>query len=113
LKARRKKMMDASETIDRLRHGPRPSKWNGAREIRKWRDTGDGVLVKPEHTTPDLAGSGAKKARVSEMKRLLDPNACRRFLGRSWNVRFGTNHKASLVRSRPSEGIGYWCYRRL
>ena len=35
-------------------------------------DTGDGILLKPEQTTADLAGSGAKKARVSEMKRLLD-----------------------------------------
>ena len=72
MKGKRKKMMDASETIDRLRHGPRLSKWNGAREIRKWRDTGDGILVKPEQTTADLAGLGAKKASVSEMKRLLD-----------------------------------------
>jgi hypothetical protein len=65
-------MMEASEAIDTLRHGARQSKWNGAREIRKWRDVGDGILVKPEQTTADLAGSGAKKARVSEMKRLLD-----------------------------------------
>jgi AbrB family looped-hinge helix DNA binding protein len=35
-------------------------------------DTGSGILLKPEQTTADLAGSGAKKARVSEMKRLLD-----------------------------------------
>ncbi len=72
MKAKRKKMMDASETIDRLRHDSRPSKWNGAREIRKWRDTLDGILVKPELTTADLAGSGAKKANVSEVKRQLD-----------------------------------------
>ena len=35
-------------------------------------DTGDGILLKPEPTTADLAGSGAKKARVAEMKHLLD-----------------------------------------
>jgi hypothetical protein len=29
-------------------------------------------VSKSEQTTADLAGSGAKKARVSEMKRLLD-----------------------------------------
>jgi AbrB family looped-hinge helix DNA binding protein len=35
-------------------------------------DTGNGILLKPEQTTVDLAGSGSKKARVSEMKHLLD-----------------------------------------
>ncbi len=35
-------------------------------------DTGSGILLKPKPTTGDLAGSGARKARVSEMKRLLD-----------------------------------------
>jgi AbrB family looped-hinge helix DNA binding protein len=35
-------------------------------------DTGYGILLKPEQTTVDLAGSGSKKARVSEMKHLLD-----------------------------------------
>ena len=72
MKARHKKMMKASQTIERLRHDSRPSKWNGAQEIRKWRDTRDEILVKSEQTTSDLAGSGARKARVSEMKRLLD-----------------------------------------
>lgn len=72
MKPKRKKTMDASETHHRLRHDSRPSKWNGAREIRNWRDTGDGILVKPEQTTAGLAGSGAKKAKVSEVKRQLD-----------------------------------------
>ena len=35
-------------------------------------DTGSGILLKPELTTADLAGSGKKHASVSEMKRLLD-----------------------------------------
>jgi AbrB family looped-hinge helix DNA binding protein len=35
-------------------------------------DTGDGILLRPQQTTADLAGSGSKKAGVSEMKRLLD-----------------------------------------
>ncbi len=35
-------------------------------------DTGDGILLKPEQTTADLAASGAKKAGAPEMKRLLD-----------------------------------------
>ncbi len=35
-------------------------------------DTGSGILLKPTPTTADLAGSGAKHASVSEMKRLLD-----------------------------------------
>ena len=35
-------------------------------------DTGDGILLKPEQTTADLAASGAKQAGVPEMKRLLD-----------------------------------------
>ncbi len=35
-------------------------------------DTGRGILLKPKPTTADLAGSGAKRASVSEMKRLLD-----------------------------------------
>jgi hypothetical protein len=65
-------MMEASEAIDTLRHGARQSERNGGREIRKWRDVGDGVLLKTERTAADFAGSGAKKAMVSEMKRLLD-----------------------------------------
>ena len=35
-------------------------------------DTGKGILLKPKLSTADLAGSGAKHASVSEMKRLLD-----------------------------------------
>ncbi len=35
-------------------------------------DTGKGILLRPEPSTADLAGSGAKHASVSEMKRLLD-----------------------------------------
>lgn len=35
---KREKMMRASETIDKLRVQAGPSKWNGAREVRKWRD---------------------------------------------------------------------------
>ena len=35
-------------------------------------DTRSGILLKPGLTTADLAGSGKKRASVSEMKRLLD-----------------------------------------
>ena len=35
-------------------------------------DTGSGILLKPKLSTVDLAGSGAKHASVSNMKRLLD-----------------------------------------
>lgn len=35
-------------------------------------DTGSGILLKPKLSTADLAGSGAKHASVSNMKRLLD-----------------------------------------
>ncbi len=35
-------------------------------------DTSSGILLKPDLTTVDLAGSGKKHASVSEMKRLLD-----------------------------------------
>lgn len=35
-------------------------------------DAGHGILFKPRKSFIDLAGSGAEKATVSEMKRLLD-----------------------------------------
>lgn len=35
-------------------------------------DTENGILFKPKLTTIDLFGSGAKKATVEEMKKLLD-----------------------------------------
>jgi hypothetical protein len=37
-RARRKKMIRASETIDRLRSEAGRGRWSGVREIRKWRD---------------------------------------------------------------------------
>jgi len=63
-RAKRRKMVRASQAIDKLRSEAGPGRWSGAREIRKWRDKNT--------TTADLAGSGAKKARLSEMKHLLD-----------------------------------------
>jgi hypothetical protein len=68
-RARRKKMMKASETIDRLRSEAGRGRWSGAREIRRWRD---GILLRLEQTTGDMAGWGAKKAKPSQMKRLLE-----------------------------------------
>ena len=35
-------------------------------------DNGDGILFKPKASFFDLAGSGAKKATVKEVKELLD-----------------------------------------
>ena len=35
-------------------------------------DTGEGVLLKPKLSFFDLAGSGARKATVKEIKHLLD-----------------------------------------
>ena len=35
-------------------------------------DTGHGILLKTKLTTLDLAGSGARRSSVQEMKRLLD-----------------------------------------
>ncbi|MFB3889936.1 MAG: AbrB/MazE/SpoVT family DNA-binding domain-containing protein [Candidatus Bathyarchaeia archaeon] len=35
-------------------------------------DTDDGILLKPKKSTLDLAGSGAKFATPTEMKRLLE-----------------------------------------
>jgi len=35
-------------------------------------DAGHGILFKPRKSFLDLAGSGAEKATVTEMKRLLD-----------------------------------------
>jgi hypothetical protein len=40
-----------------------------AREIRRWRD---GILLRLEQTTGDMAGWGAKKAKPSQMKRRLE-----------------------------------------
>jgi AbrB family looped-hinge helix DNA binding protein len=35
-------------------------------------DAGNGIMFRPKKSFLDLAGSGAEKARVTEMKRLLD-----------------------------------------
>ncbi len=35
---RRRKMLEAARAMDRLREATRVPGWNGAREIRKWRD---------------------------------------------------------------------------
>ena len=35
-------------------------------------DTGNGIVFRPSKSFLDLAGSGAEKATVTEMKRLLD-----------------------------------------
>jgi len=35
-------------------------------------DLGDGIVFRPRKSFLDLAGSGAEKATVTEMKRLLD-----------------------------------------
>ena len=37
---RRKRMTKAAERIKKLREESKASDWNGAREIRKWRDAG-------------------------------------------------------------------------
>jgi hypothetical protein len=35
---RRRQMLEASESIDRLRESSKTTEWNGVQEIRKWRD---------------------------------------------------------------------------
>jgi hypothetical protein len=37
---RRKRMVEAAESIKKLREDSRTPGWSGAREIRKWRDAG-------------------------------------------------------------------------
>jgi Arc/MetJ-type ribon-helix-helix transcriptional regulator len=37
---RRRQMQEAAEEIDKLREASKTPGWNGAQEIRKWRDAG-------------------------------------------------------------------------
>src|SRR2546425_4398341 len=54
---RRKQMLEASESIDRLRESSKTTGWNGVQEIRKWR-------VRDERTDTLSLPSSAKNSSL-------------------------------------------------